>query len=1049
MPGRRQRGQQLGFIVVTALSVSGPTPRALADFIWTGLGADDLWTTGGNWQGGSAPPTDVGMGLTFGPTGGDETADAGAIDWTGITFLNFTGADGSFAIVGSGSLTFEDAADITNDSTFDQTINVDLIATGDTFTIDAEAGNLFLGGALDIDHSGGVALTVQGDFDTTIDGVITGAGSLIKTGSGTLTLGGLSTFSGGGELHEGTVVIARGRALGSGEFDVLGDVEFRPDGDTHALINRFDIDGGSTLTFAGAGELRLNASLVGDGDVVVNMDTPDDTIRLQTRNGFDGLTIEQGIVAIGNADALGTGGVRVTGLGAIDALNESMTLNDDFRINTNGRLSFIGKRGVNISGRILGPGELHINFNRDDDVIALLRDNARTGITTLERGIIRLGHDEALGEGDLVLAGDGTLQSTSFARILRNDINLNDNDLTFSGGSAARLTRFISGTGRVIIDEGFILTLTRDHTYTGQTQVREGLLALRANASIAGNLLLRSSGVFRGEGSIGGDVTVKSNGLIAPGDELGFDVGTVRIGGDYTQERDGRVQIQIDADKGEADRLRISGSARLRNHSTILAQVQGTGYIRSGRVFTVIKADGGVIDNGVEIESASATITLEVVRDPDFTDGNTKFGLQLFRAADAYSAAALPGNANTIGQVLDSHIALADADPTGETAALLGRVDALSAEQYNLALTQLSPQSYSSLTTAGVGQLTNFHSQQAAYLAARRAGVEADWSPWRTTPPPGAMAWASDENIVLAQAIAASIQDDDGQTPPPLQESLPEEKRWGSYVKLQAVWGDQDPGFNISGFRSTSLGFQMGLDYRFAQNFTAGLAAGYVNTSVDIANNGGDMQEHSVRFGPYASFSQGNWYLDASLTGGYHFYTNDRNISTLNLVAESNFNGWDVTGYLGGGYHYDLAKNWLMTPSAAVQYSYFSFDGFTESGAPSANLTVDSRDSDSLKSRLGVNFTYVGLDWGAKVLPSAYLGWEHEFFNDTDITGNFITGGNPFIIDSGTRDKDAFFYGVQLAVLLERNVSAFFRFEDARGSTSDVRAVAAGLTINF
>jgi outer membrane autotransporter protein len=293
------------------------------------------------------------------------------------------------------------------------------------------------------------------------------------------------------------------------------------------------------------------------------------------------------------------------------------------------------------------------------------------------------------------------------------------------------------------------------------------------------------------------------------------------------------------------------------------------------------------------------------------------------------------------------------------------------------------------------------------------------------------------------------VQDDGENAPPALMEALPEEKRWGSYIKLQSVWGDQDPGFNMAGYNSTSLGAQFGFDYRFAQNVTAGLAAGYVNTRLDVANNGGEMQEHSIRMGPYASYSQSNWYIDGSLTAGYHFYTNDRNISALGLVAESNFNGWDLTGYLGAGYHHDLGGHWLLTPNAALQYSYFSIDGFTESGAPSANLTVDARTSDSLKSRLGATISYVGLDWGAKIFPSAYLGWEHEYLEDSDFSAAFVGIGGPFLIDTGTRDSDALYLGLQMAVMFERNVTGFFRFEDARGSTSDVRGVSLGLTINF
>ncbi|MHC4766593.1 MAG: autotransporter outer membrane beta-barrel domain-containing protein, partial [Planctomycetota bacterium] len=161
--------------------------------------------------------------------------------------------------------------------------------------------------------------------------------------------------------------------------------------------------------------------------------------------------------------------------------------------------------------------------------------------------------------------------------------------------------------------------------------------------------------------------------------------------------------------------------------------------------------------------------------------------------------------------------------------------------------------------------------------------------------------------------------------------------------------------------------------------------------------------------------------------------------------------GWDITGYLGTGYRFELDRNLYLTPMGSVLYSHFEFEDFTESGAGGANLSIDDRDADSLRSRLGANLSYRITDWAWEPIPYIYAGWEHEFLADDedDIAASFATGGSPFTIDTGSRDEDAVFLGLGVNVLIKRNVSAFFRFEQVIGDNSDVSAAAGGLSVAF
>ncbi len=155
----------------------------------------------------------------------------------------------------------------------------------------------------------------------------------------------------------------------------------------------------------------------------------------------------------------------------------------------------------------------------------------------------------------------------------------------------------------------------------------------------------------------------------------------------------------------------------------------------------------------------------------------------------------------------------------------------------------------------------------------------------------------------------------------------------------------------------------------------------------------------------------------------------------------------------GGCYHrrFEVDRNLFVTPIASVQYTHFAFDDFTETGAGGANLKIDDRDADSLRSRLGANFSYRITDWNWEPIPYVYFGWEHDFLHDQEdaIEARFASGGSPFTIDSGSRDEDAVFVGAGVNMLIKHNVSAFFRFEAVIADDSEAKAAAGGLSVAF
>ncbi len=1039
-----QRQIRTTSLLTAAAALALLAGRAPADFTWDGGGGDDLFTTDTNWVGDVAPGTDIGdMLLIFGATGAAQSPDAGADEYTGITGIRWTGADAALSIIGTGTFTFNDGASILNDSAFMQSIAVDLIATGDSLIIDAMAGDLVLDGALDLSDTGGVMLTVQGDNDTMISGIISGAGaSIFKDGDGLLTLGGANTFNGGVELAGGGLVFGNDDALGTGELTVTGDGStIESDSDDRIINSRINI-ADVELIITGSNDLELSNRILGDGSLTIDMDDATATAKLTRRNDYTGGTdLRRGTALIGANRAFGFGDVTVKGDFTLESDANSRTLNNNFEIRSGKILTFAGDRNLRLSGVLSGLGSFTVNTDSNGDLL-FLRDNTFEGGTIINKGTIVLEGDNALGTGDLRLTGNGSLRSSFFGRTIDNRIRLEDNRLSIRGANSLTIDGKISGTGGLFIifdDVDSRLTLTRDNTYSGLTDIVKGILQL--DGSVGGDLTIREEGTLISSGTIGGDVIVEDGGTISPG----FGLETLTIDGNLTLEDGSIFELDIDIDDSEFDILDVGGTATLADGSMISANVTGDAFVASGAMFDIITAAGGITDNGVEVMTESATLSFELIPDPGFTDGEMTFSLLVSRDATAYSDAADAGNNAAVGMSLDSIVPFANADPDGAVGSMLGSLDALDEDAFNDALREISPEPYNAAIRLGVEAARVYNLELARYLSARRTGMAAFQENQRLIMPrPGALAMANNDPTIIAAALAQVEADDDMEM---LDES--EGRRYSVFGQFHGSFIDQDTDGNRTGFDGEVFGGQGGIDWEINDNLIAGVAFGYSHADADWNLNNGSIQDDTIRGGPYVSYTKGPLAIDASVSFGYHHYEADRDLLSVGLNPESDFDGYDITAYLRGAYEFEIADNIFLTPNGSVQYSYFNIDGFTEDNAGGAGLSVDDRDESSLRTRLGVELSGK-FDAGLVIVPSVFGGWEREWAGDTDdIDASFSAGGVPFSVDNGPRDEDTFFVGVGVNVLFHRDVAGFLRIERGFGDDTDVDTIAGGLTFKF
>ncbi|HEY4417341.1 MAG TPA: autotransporter-associated beta strand repeat-containing protein [Verrucomicrobiae bacterium] len=401
---------------------------------WTGLGADNNWSTGGNWDNNSVPI------FPHAVTFAGSTQLNNNNDLSGITVGSFTfdSAAGAFTIGGndiglSGGISFNGnpSAPIT------QTINLNMAWNADK-TIDTPTnGNLVLGGNI----------TTSGNILTKLDG-------------GILTLGGVDSFggyilNGGANIITGNVTV---NGTGGGDFFYLGANA----GYNGTLV----IQPGAALTVSGTfGDALVIGRNGGSGKIVQNGGIF--TYNCNQQYLFVGATSQSGTQAEydmngGVFDMSGfTLGIALGDNGAVYPASLNQTggsINNVFKLDL-GSVRFYGHGIYNLSG-----GIINIDFG----------------------GIV-----SSSGSYEVNLGG-GTISAISpwVSSLNMNLTNFNGSTTFSPNGNTITLSGALSGIGGLIADGGGILELAGTNTYTGDSVITNGTVL---QLDVAGT----SPGAFR------------------------------------------------------------------------------------------------------------------------------------------------------------------------------------------------------------------------------------------------------------------------------------------------------------------------------------------------------------------------------------------------------------------------------------------------------------------------------------------------------------------------------------------------------------------------
>ena len=971
--------------------------------------------------------------VTLGGTGG--LVQAGA----GITVTNGPGAGGFYTgqtTLQSGTFRPGARGYIANQSPLvmvaGSTLDTVTLASGSSgftsFASLAGDGSVLLADQLSLDLSG------NKQASTSFAGTLTGTGGLTLLGGG-----GALTLTGVNNTYTGTTSISAGVVVGSSG---------KPFGPFIAILNA-----GATNTFAPASAVTM----FGDGAVLA-LNGFNQTIG--SLDGFGHVSLGAGKLTMGgdntstafNGSISGTGGLTKTGSGifsisrnttpvydngvyvllpaytgptliadgvfkAIEpfsvspgtnafAPSSAFTVNAGATLDLNGFEQTIGSlagagavtlgsaklttggdnSSTNFSGMMSGTGGL---TKTGSGTLVFSGTNSYSGGTLITLGILRAGATNAFSPVSTHTVSAGTVldlndfNQTIGALAGAGSVALGSGTLTTGGNHASTtFSGVASGKGGLTKNGMGTQTFTGANLYTGDTNISAGVLAV--NGSIASfNTFVDPGGTLGGTGLVLGQVF--NTGIVRPGNSPG----TLTIAGNYTQFANGTLQIAVaGAQPGQFSVLAVGGTASLAGTLQVVRESGST--LKGGDRLKILTAVGGVTGVFATTVNPFSTLGIQVIYE-------TNDVLLAFTQTSFAAISGLTPNQTAVARTLDGLLA----EP--RAAALIAFLNGqpLGSIPFNLDL------------IAGEDLTSIFHlakslaNVQSANIQQRLSDIRLEM---------GAIIPINSVNFSIGGAQRV------GRQAPPT-----EDERWGLWMSGSGEFTHVGSTANAPGFDLDTGGVTAGVDYRFSDKFVAGISIGYMNTHGNLAN-GGSLDADGGRIGAYATYFDGGFHVDASVSGGPNSY-HTRRVTANFAPAIASPGGTEVNLLLATGY--DWKKGALtIGPVASFQYTNTQLDGFTETGGL-APLSVIRRNADSSRSAVGFHASYEMKVGSAIVRPEAVVSWQHEFADTSySLTSTFATlGGNPFTVAGPSTGRDSMLIRAGVNVQWSPRLSTFAYYD--------------------
>jgi len=229
------------------------------------------------------------------------------------------------------------------------------------------------------------------------------------------------------------------------------------------------------------------------------------------------------------------------------------------------------------------------------------------------------------------------------------------------------------------------------------------------------------------------------------------------------------------------------------------------------------------------------------------------------------------------------------------------------------------------------------------------------------------------------------------------------------------------------------------------------LSVGYLNSDVEVDALDSEVDADSAIFSAFGRFTDGAF--DGSATFGYIFsdVDSERGIAVGALASTASAE-YDTNTFFGSaelGYT-ALLNDIALRPFVSGGFSVTDRDGFTETGAGGANLTVASQTSTIGQFSIGASASTTLQIKSALVIPRIEVAYDQLIGDVTPgSTAQFQPGGAAFTVVGATPSSSRARVNVGVASKFTANVTGFLDYQGIFSSNDTEHGVRTGLRIKF
>ena len=253
---------------------------------------------------------------------------------------------------------------------------------------------------------------------------------------------------------------------------------------------------------------------------------------------------------------------------------------------------------------------------------------------------------------------------------------------------------------------------------------------------------------------------------------------------------------------------------------------------------------------------------------------------------------------------------------------------------------------------------------------------------------------------LTSQAVGVVLDNSDALS----TRALPQKNYW---VRAFGSHDNQSSKGEYAGYHTNGGGVAVGVDHAVGESIL-GLAIGYGKATASSSGQreGDKANVDSTIAGVYFRRPVGEYFLNAMIDGAKHRTKTERQ-TAVGQRANGDYTGTEIGGRIQVGRKFGLSdKKESLTPVVAVNYSRYTQDAYSETGAEGIGLTYTQQKYTQTDASISLRYA-VETDLGAGMASSfsASLGYKHLLSNPTyNNTVSFIGDTNTFDV-AGIKDS--------------------------------------------